>query len=449
MRAARNTRLVAATMAAALLAVTVYPYLAPAPAGDYRPFPELDPDDRVLILAPHPDDEILGTAGLMMAAQAVGAEVRIVLVTSGDGYSWAARAWLKKTNVSRDDLIAFGQVREAESRTALARLGVEEFALQYLGYPDRGLAALWEAHWEVPATSRFTGRSSDPEGNSTYTGSELLRRLEQILSGYQPTVLLLPHPLDAHSDHWALAGFTLQALARQSTGWGSKPRVVAGYLVHRGAWPLPRAYRPGAGLYPPGTLRDLDLEWMVLPLSSEAVAKKREAIAAFATQRRMMPAYLDSFARANELFGEVKGVILAEDSGAVDGVRIWRDPRSDTMIRRLAPSVDIAEVWARWAGDQITVTAYSRGRLATLARGRLLVTALRQLTAPTTITVMPASAGGLRLVYRGQVRLDPGTCELLVVFQTRLGWWVLDQTPAILLILDRGGGLSDPAGWPR
>ncbi|MEI6861832.1 MAG: PIG-L family deacetylase, partial [Verrucomicrobiota bacterium] len=43
----------------------------------------LSPASRVTVLAPHPDDEALGTGGLIQQALARGAAVRVVLLTDG------------------------------------------------------------------------------------------------------------------------------------------------------------------------------------------------------------------------------------------------------------------------------------------------------------------------------------------------------------------------------
>src|SRR5438105_6795742 len=47
--------------------------------------------DRVLVLAPHPDDESLGAAGLIQCAVAAHARVCVVFATNGDNNAWAQR----------------------------------------------------------------------------------------------------------------------------------------------------------------------------------------------------------------------------------------------------------------------------------------------------------------------------------------------------------------------
>ena len=50
-------------------------------AGVLEPFSKTD---RVLILAPHPDDEAIGCAGVIQQAVSSGAQVRIAYLTNGD-----------------------------------------------------------------------------------------------------------------------------------------------------------------------------------------------------------------------------------------------------------------------------------------------------------------------------------------------------------------------------
>lgn len=50
----------------------------------------------LLVFAPHPDDETLGTAGEIMRSVAAGKRVHVVIFTNGDGYPRAASQMLKK-----------------------------------------------------------------------------------------------------------------------------------------------------------------------------------------------------------------------------------------------------------------------------------------------------------------------------------------------------------------
>jgi LmbE family N-acetylglucosaminyl deacetylase len=54
---------------------------------------DLSPTDRLLVVAPHPDDETLGAGGLLQRAAARGAAVRLCYATSGENNPWAQAAF--------------------------------------------------------------------------------------------------------------------------------------------------------------------------------------------------------------------------------------------------------------------------------------------------------------------------------------------------------------------
>src|SRR5262249_26957234 len=49
----------------------------------------LTAQDRILILSPHPDDDILGCAGVIQTAVKTHLPLRVVYLTNGDNYEWA------------------------------------------------------------------------------------------------------------------------------------------------------------------------------------------------------------------------------------------------------------------------------------------------------------------------------------------------------------------------
>ena len=59
---------------------------AAKPPAPPPPVLEVPDATRLLVIAPHPDDEVLGAGGLMQRVKASGGTVRVVYLTDGDGY---------------------------------------------------------------------------------------------------------------------------------------------------------------------------------------------------------------------------------------------------------------------------------------------------------------------------------------------------------------------------
>src|SRR5437899_999403 len=88
-RLASAARLGRASLLGVLLAAAVSPAAAPdgTRAGPGRLV--IPPAARVLVFAPHPDDETIGAGGLIFHLTRRSVPVRVVFVTNGDGYSQA------------------------------------------------------------------------------------------------------------------------------------------------------------------------------------------------------------------------------------------------------------------------------------------------------------------------------------------------------------------------
>jgi len=87
----------------------------------WQPFSPLEPSHRLLIVAPHPDDEVLGCGGLIAEAVRRGALVRVVFLTSGDGYP-AAATLLCRSTPTADDFLELGRLRMQEARRMQRRV---------------------------------------------------------------------------------------------------------------------------------------------------------------------------------------------------------------------------------------------------------------------------------------------------------------------------------------
>lgn len=127
---------------------------------------------RVLVVAPHADDETLGCGGTMALLRQAGCTLRVLVVTDG-----AAGDPLHYV----DDVVA---VRQAECRAAIAHLGVED--VSFLGEPD----------------------------GACRVHPGLRHALARALADFDPDWVFAPAPLDYHRDHVTVSLAVAEAWAR-------------------------------------------------------------------------------------------------------------------------------------------------------------------------------------------------------------------------------------------
>ena len=170
------------------------------------------PTNRVVVLAPHPDDESFGCGGTLARASAHGAQVHVVFMTDGaKGYDPA-----RLDGADAEAVAAFQATlratRKAEAAAAGRALGLAEPV--FLDLPDGRLRGHPDA---VP-------------------------HLADTLSRLQPDVVMLPWFADPHPDHWAtVAAFHRAArqagLPASTLCWGYEvwSPMVANAFVDIGA----------------------------------------------------------------------------------------------------------------------------------------------------------------------------------------------------------------------
>ncbi len=292
---------------------------------------------RLLVIAPHCDDETLGCAGLIQDVLLAGGQVTVVIMTNGDGFTFAAEEQFHRLFLTSMDYIQSGYARQKETVHALRRLGVPENQLVFLGYPDRGLRAIWSEHWDSsqPYQSRYTGSNHSPYNNSyqlnaPYIGQAVLANLKQILQDFRPTLILSPHPADEHPDHAATWAFVAASVAGFG-GTGAAPDAkLYTYLVHRGDFPIPHGYDTKAVLLPPKPLyQSHSAGWRMYPISSEQEVIKEQALKEYVSQLKVpiMSSLLYSFIRRNELFEEVSVPVIEQRPPDVDlaSLDVWQN----------------------------------------------------------------------------------------------------------------------------
>lgn len=284
-----------------------------------------------MVIAPHPDDESLGAAGLIQRALSERWELRVLLMTSGDGFRADAARIFHRQHVLGNDMRLLGLMRMKETLRALGSLGVHPQQVRFLGLPDGGTAAMLKDHWRYPFTSYYTQVNHVPYARAVkpgmpYTGSAALGLVRQELEQFRPDTLVLPHPADQHPDHWAAHAYAEMAieLLRQQGADYALSIDQPTYLVHWPDWPLPFGVHLDLPLLPPRALVDRGTTWMRMPLTVGQARRKLHAIEDYSSQILMMSARLTALARSNELFGYYPSQVVPTVPHAPEPARLPR-----------------------------------------------------------------------------------------------------------------------------
>ncbi|MFT7540694.1 MAG: LmbE family N-acetylglucosaminyl deacetylase [Gammaproteobacteria bacterium] len=141
---------------------------------------------RVLILAPHPDDDVIGMGGSAALHVEQGDDVHVIVVYSG----------LSGDPEQRWDPSEYGPMRQREARAGGAHLGLSSY--EFWDYPE--------------------GHSPAP-----YEVLKAAVHLGECIQKLAPDVVYCPWIGEHHLDHHVLARVTRLALARikfAGTAWG-------------------------------------------------------------------------------------------------------------------------------------------------------------------------------------------------------------------------------------
>jgi LmbE family N-acetylglucosaminyl deacetylase len=272
------------------------------------PSPTLDvpPGTRLLVVAPHPDDETLGAGGLMERVHETGGRVNVVYLTDGDGYPEGVRSEGHVESPTPADYRGYGRIRRREARSALLALGLDKPSYTFLGFPDGGLAKLMRAYWSerrAAYRSPYTRLDRPPKSeivvrDTRYRGEDLTQELALIIADFKPTMIAVPRKEDQHADHCAAWFFLADALTDIRRVHPDFSADVLNYIVHFYSWPFEDEE---ARLAPPA-LRGGASGWLRFPLTPAERRTKRAALRRYSTQMHVMDWFLDGFARSNEVF---------------------------------------------------------------------------------------------------------------------------------------------------
>lgn len=149
--------------------------------------PKLD-YKNVLVLSPHPDDDVFGSGGTIKKMTTAGAKVTVAYFCDGSG--GVPEKDLNKIEMrnegfetpKRDQNLI--EQRKIEAQNAGKILGTSE--LIFWGYPDGKLAA----------------------------GTSAIRALEDLIERINPDIIFLPSFLDNHGDHRVVSEIFINAAAK-------------------------------------------------------------------------------------------------------------------------------------------------------------------------------------------------------------------------------------------
>ena len=180
----------------------------------------------VLVIAPHPDDEVIGCAGVILRALEAKKHVTVVILTNGDGHVALTAAVAKKEReqLKAEDFIKAGALRQGHSIAAMKRLGVPQEDLIFLGYPDGGLEKMWQmdgttAFRQMLTQKRETYGVTAPDYHSAMHGkpaahlkANVVADLAEIMRARKPQEIFVSHESDKHGDHRAAFWYAREAM---------------------------------------------------------------------------------------------------------------------------------------------------------------------------------------------------------------------------------------------
>jgi LmbE family N-acetylglucosaminyl deacetylase len=279
-----------------------------------RPQLELQDDDRLLVLVPHPDDDILSTAGVVQQALEKDLPVEVVFFTNGDYNETSFALYRKEITLDQTEALRLGETRREEAMAAQGILGVTPEQVVFLGYPDGGGLEIFQQHWgeSEPYRALLSGQDSvvytfTQTPNAPFKGESIVADIKQVVRDFQPTKIFTSHPGDVHPDHQTLPLYLQVALWELENELAPE---VYHFITHYGRWPEPRGYQPEHPLEPPAQY-DVGNRWQIFPITMEQREKKLQALQAHKTQWGSGQPYLESVVRANELFDVIEEIPIS------------------------------------------------------------------------------------------------------------------------------------------
>lgn len=205
---------------------------------------------RLLVIAPHPDDETLGCGGTISKIKAAGGKVYVLIMTLGDVEQFGGES---KTDV-----------RKEEMEKAMKFLEVDGYDFGFVG--DKYHLRL-----------------------DTMPQKDLIDFLEKKIDEIKPTIVALPTICSANQDHIAIFKAAFTAARPRPSKLKHSPDLIISYEVPSSWWDYRQSFNPNFFV---------DI--------SDHLEKKIKALSFFASQIRQGPdpRSLENVQRIAEFRGE-------------------------------------------------------------------------------------------------------------------------------------------------
>lgn len=209
---------------------------------------------KVIIFAPHPDDESIACGGIIQQFLKKQNQVYIMLITQGGN---------KKL------VLGSKKNRLREFYRAVETLGLERKNLLIYNYND---------------------------GFLNNVRKDLDIQINNIMNNLKPDIIIYPHWLDGNRDHKTIGQICRNIKHNNLTHLR--------YLVHYNRFPRPYRYVPTHYILPVKSIVKKDPHWINLFLSFDEELQKERAISFYKSQLKIpgLRNLLRSFIRRNEIF---------------------------------------------------------------------------------------------------------------------------------------------------
>ena len=224
---------------------------------------------RVLIIAAHPDDEILGCGGLISKYQTRGTEFKIVFIGEGSTCRF-------------DDPLCEAGIAAVKQRTTLAAKAMAILQIRDFEFNDLPCGRLDQ----VPIIS-------------------INKIIERAIQSFNPDTVFTHSPYDANNDHKIVFNSTI--MATRPGAQNHVLRLMSYEVLSASEWAFANTFAPN--YFEEICENDLALKWKALTLYESEVKgypfpRSREGVRALAMARGMQAGFV--YAEAFHLIRELK-----------------------------------------------------------------------------------------------------------------------------------------------